>query len=628
MDVLPARISQYEIRRVLGKGGMGIVYLAFDPALHRQVALKVLRTDSDDQRERFRREARTVARLQHPNIVAIYAVGEHDEQPFIAMEYIDGEPLSEGIRRRAPWGLQRKLMMGADLCAGLAFAHRAGVIHRDVKPSNLIVANGSGAVRLLDFGIARGADPAGTLGLTMHGNIIGTLNYMSPEQITGQAIDHRSDVFAVGLVLYELVTYRQAFAGDNLATLTYRIVHGSPDPIRSIEPDADEALCAVIERAMARRPDDRYPHLDAMRSDLLRIAATLTPANAARLAPAAATDADGASSVHPPIWSHALDVTAPASGPVTPRSTARVPNNQSPFTVETTPSTARPWWPALLMLGGLVVGGAGAWLALRPDAAPPATKVEQPSGRPQTPSGSEGPDIDRPHITKELELAKAPDPSGADPASAAAAPAASDPAASSSAAGRAPGPGGIARRVDRPSPIPDGTGAAPVGGVHSVSAAPPAASSAGPTRPDDTAPPPVPVPTTLPRDAAAAGAETRVVIPPVATAPAPGPSDDEQVRAVLNRWARAYAARDARGVDEVQPGTASTLERQFADLRSVQVSLSACRVSVEGSAASAECGEQFAAQTKFGGASDVSRQRHFSLQKAGGEWRITGTRVR
>ncbi len=280
---LPTHISHYEIRGVLGQGGMGTVYLALDPALRRQVALKVLRADTDDQRERFRREARIVARLQHPNIVAIYAVGEHDRQPFIAMEYIEGEPLSDGIRRRTPWSLHRKLQMAADLCGGLAFAHRAGVVHRDVKPSNLMVSNGSGTLRLLDFGIARGVDAAATMDLTMLGNIVGTLNYMSPEQITGQALDHRSDIFAVGLVLYELLAYRQAFPGDNLATLTYRIVHGSAEPLRELQPDLDPELCAVVERAMARLPDDRYPHLEAMRTDLVRVATRLSPEAAAQL---------------------------------------------------------------------------------------------------------------------------------------------------------------------------------------------------------------------------------------------------------------------------------------------------------------------------------------------------------
>ena len=283
MTPLPSRISHYEIVRVLGRGGMGTVYLAMDPGLRRHVALKVLRADSDDQRERFRREARIVARLQHPNIVAIYAVGEHESQLYIAMEYIDGEPLSDAIRRRVPWSLQRKLQMAADLCGGLAFAHRAGVIHRDVKPSNLMVSNGSGTLRLLDFGIARGADAAATAGLTMHGNIVGTLNYMSPEQITGQALDHRSDIFAVGLVLYELLSYRQAFPGDNLATLTYRIVHGYAEPLRELQPELDPELCGIVERAMSRSPTTAIRTSRRCRTDVLRVAARLRPEAAAML---------------------------------------------------------------------------------------------------------------------------------------------------------------------------------------------------------------------------------------------------------------------------------------------------------------------------------------------------------
>ncbi len=614
MDVLPSRISQYEIRRVLGKGGMGVVYLAFDPALHRQIALKVLRTDSDDQRERFRREARTVARLQHPNIVAIYAVGEHEQQPFIAMEYIEGEPLSEGIRRRAPWGLHRKLLMGADLCAGLAFAHRAGVVHRDVKPSNLIVANGSGAIRLLDFGIARGTDPAGTLGLTMHGNIVGTLNYMSPEQITGQPIDHRSDVFAVGLVLYELVTYRQAFPGDNLATLTYRIVHGSPEPIRSIQPDADPGLCAVIERAMARHVDDRYPHLDAMRGDLLAVAARLDPAQAATLAPPAAADGGATGSAPAPIWSHALDVTAPASGPLTPRSTARVPDARLAATVDASPARTRPTWAIAVLLGGLVVGSAGVWFVVRPGQVPAESKVERP-----TDGVRERPDEALPpHVTKEGNLAAGPAPSG--PAQAA-----PEAAQSPTPEPQRP-PAGVPRPRDEPAARATGASAA-----GSRTAAVPTAQPIRPVGQAATSqigPRQDPAATAAARDlpAVTAPAETRAAVPPPPTPPA-GPSDEDAIRGVLDRWARAYAARDARGVDDVQPGAAATLEKQFADLRSVQVSLSGCRISVRDAAATADCAEQFAAETRFGGKSNVGRRRHFSLQKSGDQWRITGTRV-
>jgi len=392
MTQLPSHVSHYEIVRVLGQGGMGTVYLALDPGLRRQVALKVLRADSDDQRERFRREARIVARLQHPNIVAIYAVGEHDRQLFIAMEYIDGEPLSEAIRRKVPWSLHRKLQMTADLCGGLAFAHRAGVIHRDVKPSNLIVTNGSGSLRLLDFGIARGADPAVTMGLTMHGNIVGTLNYMSPEQITGQALDHRSDIFAVGLVLYELLAYRQAFPGDNLATLTYRIVHGEPEPLRQLLPGLDQELCAIVERAMARAPDDRYPHLEAMRTDVLRVAARLNPDAPALLTPdagAAHTSASG----QPPIWSRALDVTVSTDGRVPAHSTARLPDPLGDTIDAKSAGTRRPVrWALASGVAALVLTGAAAtWVSwpASPVATPPARGAARPDESTRAPAPAE-----------------------------------------------------------------------------------------------------------------------------------------------------------------------------------------------------------------------------------------------
>lgn len=384
MHVLPTHISQYEVRRVLGQGGMGVVYLAFDPGLRRQVALKVLRTDNEEQRERFRREARIAARVQHPNIVAIYAVGEHDGQPYIAMEYIEGEPLSDGIRRRAPWALGRKLLMAADLCAGLAMAHRAGVIHRDVKPSNLIVTNGSGVLRILDFGIARGADLAATMGLTMQGNIVGTLNYMSPEQIAGQPLDHRSDIFAVGLVLYELLTYRQAFAGDNIATLTYRIVHGAAEPIDQLEPDLDTQLCRAVARAMARSPDDRFQHLDEMRSEILRIASRLTPDAAAQIVKRMTAEP---MAVQPLVWSKALDPTIDASAPSTPHAVALAPPELETTSAEI---SRRPAKALMAGAAGVVIAGAVGLYVVRQgapdDVLPPVERP--PVNRPETPKGS------------------------------------------------------------------------------------------------------------------------------------------------------------------------------------------------------------------------------------------------
>ena len=210
---LPEAIGKYTIDRFIESGGMGDVYLARDPALDRAVAIKFLREGFDNQemRERFEREARAAGRLSHPNIVTIYEFGVFDGRPFIAMEFVRGEPLSKLIRRREAIPLVRKLEMMEGLCSGLAHAHKTGMVHRDIKPANLMVDNDGGPLKILDFGIVRMAGS----GLTSHGVLVGTINYMSPEQITGRGtIDLRSDVFAVGAVLHEVFTYQRAFPGE------------------------------------------------------------------------------------------------------------------------------------------------------------------------------------------------------------------------------------------------------------------------------------------------------------------------------------------------------------------------------------------------------------------------------
>jgi serine/threonine-protein kinase len=190
----PSAIGRYQVLNRIARGGMGTLYLAWDPKLDRHVAIKVLTDDNDDLRERFSREARSAARLHHPNIVTIFDVGEYDGQPFIAMEYIQGETLATLIKERAPLPTVRRLEIIEQLADGLAFAHRIGIIHRDVKPANIMITR-DGAVKILDFGIARIGSSSS---MTMTGMLIGTLSYMSPEQGAGRPADNRSDVFAVG----------------------------------------------------------------------------------------------------------------------------------------------------------------------------------------------------------------------------------------------------------------------------------------------------------------------------------------------------------------------------------------------------------------------------------------------
>ena len=243
---------------------MGSLYRAWDPILERQLAIKLLRDDNDELRERFSREARSVARLRHRNIVTIFDVGEQDGHPFIAMEYIQGQTLAELIRGRAPISVRRKLQIIDELCDGLAFAHKAGIVHRDVKPPNVMVEH-DGTVKILDFGIVRLAESC----MTQTGRLIGTLNYMSPEQIAGRPVDLRSDIFAVGAVFYELLSCRQAFHGGLKNGILDRILHEPPPPLE-LCPDLDPEIVRIVDQALEKDPAARYQDLSSMRNDLRR----------------------------------------------------------------------------------------------------------------------------------------------------------------------------------------------------------------------------------------------------------------------------------------------------------------------------------------------------------------------
>ena len=252
---------------------MGVAYLALDESLDRLVAIKVLRADDTELRKRFEREARTVGRFQHPNIVTLFEFAEDHGQPFIAMEYVAGETLKEKIARKQTIELGVRLELMEGLCDGLAYAHARGVIHRDVKPANLIIERESDRLRILDFGIAKAMHTAGATlsGLTAHGGMIGTPNYMSPEQAQGKLLDARPDVFAVGLVLYETLSYRQAFPGTFMDGVTDRIVREPPPPLRQWAPHLDSELVSVTERAIEKVRSQRYQDVATMRADLTRI---------------------------------------------------------------------------------------------------------------------------------------------------------------------------------------------------------------------------------------------------------------------------------------------------------------------------------------------------------------------
>jgi serine/threonine protein kinase len=280
MFYLPPQIGRYQIKSLIGRGGMGNLYLAHDPNTDRLVALKLLNAtlDSSELRERFAREARALAALNHPNIVNIYDTGEFDDSPFIVMEYVRGEALDEMIKRRAPLSVAQKLKLMSELCAGLAQAHEAGIIHRDIKPANLMVDQ-QGRLKILDFGIARVAEGNRTrVGpITQVNMMIGTPGYMSPEQIEGGEVDHRSDIFAVGAVCYELFSYSEAFSGANTRQIERRVLQAKPASLASVVPGLDPEIDEIVQRALKRDPNKRYQDAATFEKALDRVRARMEP---------------------------------------------------------------------------------------------------------------------------------------------------------------------------------------------------------------------------------------------------------------------------------------------------------------------------------------------------------------
>ncbi|MCW2574852.1 MAG: pknB [Modestobacter sp.] len=270
--------ERYEIGGVLGRGGMAEVHRGRDLRLGREVAVKVLRHDlarDPSSQVRFRREAQAAASLNHPAIVAVYDTGEDrtpsGATPYIVMEYVEGETLRDVLRRERRLTPERAMSLTADICAALDFSHRNGIVHRDVKPGNVMITP-QGTVKVMDFGIARAvSDSAATM--TSTAAVIGTAQYLSPEQARGEGVDARSDVYSAGCLLYELVTGTPPFTGDSPVAVAYQHVREDPRTPSSINPEIPPELDAILLKAMSKNPANRYQSAADMRADLLRAVA-------------------------------------------------------------------------------------------------------------------------------------------------------------------------------------------------------------------------------------------------------------------------------------------------------------------------------------------------------------------
>jgi serine/threonine protein kinase len=267
-----ANLGRYEVRERIGSGGFGNVYRAFDPVIRRDVALKTCETAQQPIRDRFAREARLAGGLDHPNIVRIYDFQDEKAPWFLVQEFLDGEDLSSLLARGEPTAGE-KLRILDEVAAGLEYAHASGVVHRDVKPANIRILS-DGRVKILDFGIAKSLDADRTM--TRPGVTVGSLGYMAPEQINGGEVDHRCDLFALGLVSYELFAGRRPFQGEGIGEVFQRILNDDPEPVTSLRPEVPTELDALILRCLAKDPAGRPGSVEEFRQELARIRRSLS----------------------------------------------------------------------------------------------------------------------------------------------------------------------------------------------------------------------------------------------------------------------------------------------------------------------------------------------------------------
>jgi serine/threonine-protein kinase len=333
--------GRYELEKLVGSGGMSNVFRAHDRLLERDVAIKILHeqyTRDDDYVERFRREARAVAKLAHPNIVTVIDRGEQDGRQFIVFEYVEGQNLKD-LTRAGPLDVREAVGLTLQVARALSFAHDRGLVHRDVKPQNVLL-NEDGQAKVTDFGIARSLD---VQGVTQTGTVLGTSDYIAPEQARGQRVDPKTDIYSLGAVLYELLVGEVPFSGDNFVAVAMRHVNEPVPSVLEHRPDCPMRLDHAIQRAMAKDPDDRFESMDDFVAELEACLAELD-----------GRGDEGATMIVPPAR---------------PPRKARAPHRPRRFPVT----------PLLILLAGAAVA-AGAYLLLRDDGPVPLTPSEASAG--------------------------------------------------------------------------------------------------------------------------------------------------------------------------------------------------------------------------------------------------------
>ena len=368
---------------------MGVVYRAQDTLLERVVALKIIGANIEgnpELRERFFREARAAGQLSHRNIITIHDLGEHEGQPYLAMEFLAGEDLQRRLSRPEPMSLTRKLEIASEVCEGLAYAHRRGVVHRDIKPANIFITD-EGVVKLLDFGLARMV----TSELTASNMMLGTLNYMAPEQVRGERTDPRADIFSFGVVLYEILSGRKAFQGDSFATTLYKILQDVPEPLNNIDATLPVEVVRLVEKAIAKDRAERYQDLTELARDLALYRQHLTMGDAETMAMPASTThrmpSDPPRSVYRRPDSGQRPTSNPAFDPSAPTMLTPVPEVSSVQSAAPA-ATPRSRMPLVAGVAALIVIVAGtawyAWRVSQSDSAP--SSVQTTASKPEPPA--------------------------------------------------------------------------------------------------------------------------------------------------------------------------------------------------------------------------------------------------
>lgn len=378
-----AKVGKYEIIEKIGVGGFGTVYRGRDPYIKRTVAIKTCQSDEDEFRKRFFREAEFAGNLHHRNITTIYDFGVADDGlPYIVQEFLTGEDLDRKIKRKDDLPLAWRVRVLADVCDGLHYAHASGIVHRDVKPSNIRVLE-DGTVKIMDFGIAKSMVSESTL--TQAGITLGTASYLAPEQIRGEAVDARTDIFSLGVLAFELLTYSRPFTGDHISTVLYKIMNESPPSPADLDPSLPADLARIVEKALEKDRAARFASCAEMRDALRAVLEVLSgPVGALPRPPGATTETPAGSRTS---GSARLDEQLLTGAPAGPSVAAELPlrlsspstespNPLAPPPPEETGGALRVFLGALAVL--LVVGGGLGWLFLGPGSRKPLLEPDGP----------------------------------------------------------------------------------------------------------------------------------------------------------------------------------------------------------------------------------------------------------